>query len=198
MFTSKPLRRGRRPAATGILFFAMFVTAVATAETESQDPGGFSLRLEAMILAPPEEVYSAIVDKIALWWHPTHTFSGNSSNLYIEDRAQGCFCERLNNGGSVRHMEVVFAAPGKLLRMEGGLGPLQSLGVNGSLSWHLHPQEGGTRLEIRYNVGGYLSDGLDAWAKPVDSVLEEQLGRLKNLIETGMPELADGNKEDAG
>jgi len=191
-----PLSRGRKSVGAAVFSLALLSTAPATAEIEFQDPGGFALRLEAPIMAPPSEVYATLVERIAIWWHPTHTFSNNSSNLYIEDKAQGCFCERLNDGGSVRHMQVVFAAPGKLLRMEGGLGPLQSLGVNGSMSWHFHAEDGGTRLELRYNVGGYLSDGLDAWAKPVESVLQEQLGRLKNLIETGQADLPDENASD--
>lgn len=84
-------------------------------------------------------------------------------------------------------MEIVFAAPGKLLRMRGGLGPLQGLAASGSLDWQFHKQQAGTRLELRYSVGGYLPDGLDAWAGPVDSVLTEQLERLKMYVETGSP-----------
>lgn len=163
----------------------VFALADAHAEIVKAEAAGFTLRLEVPVMAEPLEVYTALINRVSDWWHPAHTFSSDSSNLYIEAKAMGCFCERLPDGGSVRHMEVVFAAPGRLLRMQGGLGPLQSLAVAGSLSWHLHAEETGTRVELRYSVTGYLPDGMDAWAKPVESVLAEQLDRLKNLIETG-------------
>lgn len=169
--------------------------AVAEAEVTNAKPQGFIVTSEARIAAPPSEVYAALVSDIGHWWHPAHTFSGDAGNLSIDARAGGCFCERLAREGSVQHMEIVFAAPGKLLRMRGGLGPLQGLAVAGSMDWQLHEEESGTRLELRYSVGGYLPDGLDAWARPVDSVLVEQLGRLKEYIETGSPE-ADKPNDD--
>ena len=73
-------------------------------------------------------MYNSIVDDVGLWWDSSHTFSGNAENLSIDDKAGGCFCENLENGGSVRHLEVVFVDPGKTLRMIGGLGPLSSDG----------------------------------------------------------------------
>lgn len=196
MFTTRVIRFKWHLPGFCLWLIALTTMSTAGAEVESAQAGGFAIKLELPIMAAPAEVYETLVERIALWWHPVHTYSNNAANLYIEGRAQGCFCERLDKGGSVRHMQVVFAAPGKLLRMEGGLGPLQSLGASGSLSWHLHPDESGTRLELQYNVMGYLADGLDAWAKPVESVLEEQLVRLKNLIETGMPEIPDASESN--
>ena len=52
----------------------------------------------------------------------------------------------------------------------------------------LKPAADGTDLSLTYNVGGYLKDGLQSLAVPVDAVLGEQMGRLKSLIETGSPE----------
>lgn len=188
--------RRRLAVKLAVALIASHFSGSARAEVESAEPNGFAIRIEVPIMAPRAEVYATLVERVAQWWHPAHTFSNNSANLYIENRAQGCFCERLAEGGSAMHMQVVFAAPGKLLRMQGGLGPLQSLAVSGSLSWQLHAQENGTRLELRYNVSGYLADGLDAWAKPVESVLAEQVARLKNLIETGRPDVNSTDAED--
>jgi hypothetical protein len=70
-------------------------------------------------------------------------------------RAGGCFCERLKDGGSVQHLQVVYAAPGKGLRLRGALGPLQMEGVDGTLAWTLKPAEGGTSVTQSYAVGGY-------------------------------------------
>jgi hypothetical protein len=47
--------------------------------------------------------------------------------------------------------------------------------------------EDATKLEFTYAVTGYLPAGLNTWAVPVDSVLKEQLTRLKNYIEHGNP-----------
>ena len=44
---------------------------------------------------------------------------------------------------------------------------------------------GKTRLELTYNVGGYSPNGLNQLAPLVDSVLLEQLTRLKHFIELG-------------
>ena len=54
--------------------------------------------------------------------------------------------ERLKDGGSVQLLQVVYAAPGEGLRLRGALGPLQTEGVDGTLSWTLKAVEGGTSL----------------------------------------------------
>jgi hypothetical protein len=36
-------------------------------------------------------------------------------------------------------------------------------------------------------VTGYLPAGMNTWAAPVDSVLTEQVTRLKNYVERGDP-----------
>jgi hypothetical protein len=125
------------------------------------------------------------------WWNSMHTFSGGAHNLSIEDKAMGCFCEKLPGGGSVRHMVVVYADPGKKLVLSGALGPLQSIAATGSMTIQLAPAGGATKLTVGYAVTGYLAAGMNTWAAPVDSVLTEQFTRLKSLIETGK---ADTNK----
>jgi hypothetical protein len=81
-------------------------------------------------------------------------------------------------------MVVVNAQPGRLLRLAGALGPLQSLGIAGSLSLSLKEGSGGTTVTQTYDVGGHAPGGLDKLAAPVDAVLGAQLGRLKQLIES--------------
>ena len=125
--------------------------------------------------------------EIGRWWSPSHTFSRDAANLSLELRAGGCFCERLKDGGSVQHLQVVYAAPGEGLRLRGALGPLQVEGVDGTLSWTLKPAEGGTSLTQSYVVGGYIRSGMEQWAPKVDRVLEEQLQRLKSFVEEKSP-----------
>jgi hypothetical protein len=55
------------------------------------------------------------------------------------------------------------------------------------MKFQLAAAEGGTKLEFTHAVTGYLPAGLNTWPAPVDSVLNEQLMRLKNYIEHGTP-----------
>lgn len=84
-------------------------------------------------------------------------------------------------------MQVVYLAPGKAIGLEGGLGPLQSVAAAGSMRIQLTPADGATKLEVTYSVAGYLPAGMNTWAAPVNSVLTEQLTRLKSLVEHGDP-----------
>ena len=134
------------------------------------------------IHAPPEQVYAAL-GKIGQWWSSPHTFSRDATNLSLDLKAGGCFCERLKDGGSVQHLIVVYAAPAEGLRLRGALGPLQMEGVGGTLAWALKPSEGGTNLTQSYVVGSYIRSGMDNWAPKVDGVLHEQLDRLQRFVE---------------
>ena len=111
-----------------------------------------------------------------------------------DPKPMGCWCEKLPNGGGVRHMQVVMVMPGKMLVMTGGLGPLQSMAATGSMNFKLSPEQGGTKLEITYAVTGYLPAGMNSLAAAVDGVLTEQFTRLKNYVEKGNPEAASAPK----
>ncbi len=173
----------------GSLFFATLLCILPVrlihAEVADSAPGGFTVKHELQLSASAEAVYRAIVKDVGLWWDPAHTFSQNSGNLYIEARPNGCFCERLGKEAGVRHLEVVFAQPGKRLRLSGGLGPLQAMALTGSMDWELTTSGNGTRLDFYYRVGGYYPAGLDKLAPAVDGVLNGQLQRLKGYIEKG-------------
>ena len=171
-----------------ILLLLIFCLTSASGEVVDSSATGFTVRDTLAIAATSSEVYHRLTKNIGQWWSSEHTFSGNSQNLYIEDNAHGCFCEKLDNGGSVRHLTVVFADPDKSLQMVGALGPLQSMGVTGSMTWRLTPLDKGTHVELTYAVGGYAPDGLQHLAAPVNRVLMEQLLRLKRYVETGTPE----------
>ena len=164
------------------LVLALAVTGPALAEVKSATPNGFEVASIVTIAAPADRVYSAF-GEIGHWWSSSHTFSRDAANLSLELRAGGCFCERLKDGGSVQHLQVVYAAPGQGLRLSGALGPLQMEGVDGTLAWTLKPVEGGTSVKQSYVVGGYIRSGMEQWAPRVDRVLDEQLQRLKNFVE---------------
>ena len=153
------------------------------AEVKDSSALGFTIQDTVFIAADPIEVYHALVVDIGRWWDSTHTFSGYATNLSIDDKAGGCFCEKLENGGSVRHLEVVFADPGKTLRMVGGLGPLQAMAVTGVMTWSISNTNSGTTVKVNYVIGGYCPGGLQKMAPLVDKVIFQQLARLKEFIE---------------
>jgi uncharacterized protein YndB with AHSA1/START domain len=169
-----------------LLPLALFVGAGATpAAVVDTTAMGFLVKNEVDIQAPAEKVYRALVHDVGHWWNPVHTYTHDAMNLYIESKAGGCFCERLPSGGSVQHMTIINVQPGKLLRMSGALGPLQSSGLAATLTWSLTEQGTNTKLEVAYSVGGYIQGGVERLAPPVDSVLSDQAQRLKAFVETG-------------
>jgi hypothetical protein len=165
----------------GALLAARMPVHAAVADSSAN---GFTDKVELSVQAPPLDVYRRLVN-VGDWWNSMHTFSGDAHNLSIDDKAMGCFCEKLPSGGSVRHMEVVYADSGKKLVLSGALGPLQSTASTGSMTIQLAPVGAGTKVSIVYAVTGYSATGMNAWAEPVDSVLTEQFTRLKSLIENG-------------
>jgi uncharacterized protein YndB with AHSA1/START domain len=148
---------------------------------------GFSVKETAHIAAPPDKVYAALILP-GRWWSAEHSYSNDAANFALDARAGGCWRETLPGGGSVCHLIVVYADPGKRLVLRGGIGPLQPMGVEGALTFFLKPSDDGTDITLVYNVGGYRAEGLDSLAAPVDQVLSEQVARLKALLETGAPD----------
>ena len=166
---------------------AMLAASVRGEVIEST-PAGFSVRNAATINAPPEKVYAALTDKVGGWWDPAHTFSHDARNLSVDAKPGGCFCERLPDGGGVQHMSVVYASPGKLLRLTGAIGPLQEAALAGTMTWNLSQAGGGTTVELIYTVGGFRAGGFRDLPTVVDGVLRGQLTRLKAFVETGRPD----------
>jgi len=159
--------------------------SIARAEVADAAAGGFSVKLTAAVAAPAAKAWAALIDPGA-WWDKSHTWSGDAANLSLEARPGGCFCEKLSGGGA-HHMTVIYADAGKLLRMTGGLGPLQDMPVAAVMTFKLTEASGKTAVELSYKVGGYAPGGLAGLARPVDGVLGEQLARFKRKVETGKP-----------
>jgi len=175
------------PALLLAIGLLMIPGGLARADVTDSSATGFTSQNSVSIMSPRDSVYSIAVGRIASWWDPEHTWSGSSGNLSIEDMAGGLFREDLDGGGSVVHLTVVFADRGRLLRFQGGLGPLQSMAVTGSLTWEFATVSGSTHLTWTYAVTGYAPGGIAVLAGPVDGVLRHQLQRLKRYIESGTP-----------
>jgi uncharacterized protein YndB with AHSA1/START domain len=162
------------------------LSSIARADVVDSAAGGFTIKQTLNVAAPAAKAWSALLE-VRSWWDKSHTWSGDAANLSIEPAPGGCFCEKLPGGGGVRHMTVVYVDPNKLLRLTGGLGPLQDMAVVGVLTFKLTEAQGKTTLETTYKIGGYAPTGLAGLARPVDGVLGEQLARWKRKVETGKP-----------
>jgi uncharacterized protein YndB with AHSA1/START domain len=141
----------------------------------------------AEIPAAPADVWKTLIAP-AQWWSPQHTYTGNADNLYLDAQATGCFCEKLprpadapegQRMGSVEHMHIVYADPQRgVLRMTGGLGPLQAEAISGVMTITLAKKGEGTAFKMKYVVGGTWQAKPEEMGPLVDKVLGEQVKRL--------------------
>jgi uncharacterized protein YndB with AHSA1/START domain len=167
--------------------FLLAATIPALGSVADVASNGFTVQITTHVAAAADKVYSALIIP-AHWWNSEHTFSGDASNLVLDAKAGGCWCEQLPDGGSVMHLTVVYVAPGKVLRLRGALGPLQGYAIEGAMTWTLKASGDGTDLSLTYALAGYYKGGFKQWSKGVDGVLTDQVARLKRLVETGSPE----------
>lgn len=178
----------------GLGGLAVVASAPARAEVTTRTDAGFVVRVTAEVAASPADAWKAFTTP-SLWWNPQHTFSGESVNLAMDPSANGCFCEKLpvpkgapatQKPGSVMHMRVVYAEPYRALRLVGGLGPLQSEAVNGTMTVTFKPVDGSggktTRILWEYVVGGFMRYKTETISGAVDKVLTEQIAGLSKLI----------------
>lgn len=182
-----------RMAAGMVVVVALALSGGARAEVKDSGPAGFTIENVRDVPASAEQAWDALVDEVGQWWPADHTWWGDASKLSIRARAGGCFCER-SGDREARHMTVAFVDPGRTLRLVGGLGPLQGLGLDGALEFRLAPIEGGgTRITMWYRVGGYSPDDLSTFAPVVDGVMAGQLDGLAGFLRAR----AEPPREDA-
>jgi len=166
----------KRPLVIAALFAVSAVPAQA--EIVSSSAIHFDIQSRIVVPANPDLTYEMLVN-IGAWWSSGHSYSGNAANMRIDAWAGGCFCETYPDGGTAEHLRVIHAVPGQMLRMSGGLGPLQAEAVTGTLTWTLRPVDGGTEITSRYLVSGHVRGDTGAYAAPVDAVIREQFERLR-------------------
>jgi hypothetical protein len=154
----------------------------ARAEVLDVQASGFSVREVVRVAVPPTAAWATLV-RPSSWWSPEHTYSHDAGNLTLDPRPGGRWIEALPGGGGVEHLTVVYADPPRLLRLEGGLGPMQALGGTGHLTVDLAPADGGTVITAVYDFGGHEQGGFAGLAPVVDRVLAEQFTRLKAASE---------------
>ena len=165
-------------------------TSPATAEVVSTSGDGFVTRATAEVAAEPLAVWLALI-KPAEWWNSEHTWSGDAANMILTPQAGGCLCETIPGDdseegfamdGSAHHATVVQAFPLRVLRLRGGLGPLQGEPATGILTVTLKEIDGGTRILWEYNVGGPMRYEIAGIAGAVDDVMSQQLAGLRDRL----------------
>ena len=163
------------------------IAAPAAAAVKDAAANGFTVENERTVAVDAATAWKALTDDVDRWWPKDHTWWGRDSRLSIDARAGGCFCERSEDGRrQAAHMTVSFVDPGKTLRLLGGLGPLQGMGLSGAMEFRLSPaKDGGTRIVLFYRAGGYTPDDLSKFAPVVDKVQGLQLGGLADYLERG-------------
>lgn len=160
------------------------MATAAQAELMKSTDDGFILRHEATVEHDVATVFETMTTNVGQWWNPDHSFSGDAGNMLIDEK---CFCERWS-GNLVRHLATVIWMGNSKVVMEGGLGPLKELGLNGTMIWALIANdEGTTTLIWKYHVYGYSDTDMSALATAVDGVLAEQLGRLVGFLRPAGP-----------
>ena len=166
----------------------LLLASPAYAEVKTSSDTGFNIIHIATVQGSTDEIWKRLVAPKD-WWNKSHSWSGSTDGFYIDAQANGCFCElfqekgpdgKLKTVGSVEHMRVIFSQPGKVLRMQGGLGPLQSEAVTGTLTVAMEPSKDGleTKISLSYVVGGYMRYKVSEIAPSVDNVLGDQFRRL--------------------
>ena len=149
----------------------------ALAKIDDSSATGFALSFDAVLAEPPAAAFARFAE-VAGWWSDDHTFSGKAANMSIAMTPGGCWCESLPDGGFVSHMTVAYAVPGDRLVLRGELGPLLFMGVSGAMTVSFKAEGQGSRLSLKYVVGGHDPKDFADLAKAVDFVLGEQVKSL--------------------
>jgi len=169
---------------------AALAAAPARAEVAASSVGAFLIEGEQALEATPAEAWRAL-GELGRWWNDEHTYSGDARRMSLDLRAGGCWCECWAGGQSVEHGRVVLVMEHegvRTLRILGGVGPLQELGVSGVLTFTVAPDPAGAKITMVYRVAGDPGLELAALAPLVDAVLMEQFGWLARFSASGSPD----------
>jgi hypothetical protein len=168
---------------------ALLVLATsAHAEVKTKADNGFSVFHSADIDATPDIIWKRLISPKD-YWNKEHSWSGSVAGFTLDPRPGGCFCEAIQEElpggkfktlGNVEHMRVIYAQPGKVLRMQGALGPLQSEAMLGTLTVAIAPAKSGngSTVSFSYVAGGYMRYKPADIATAVDKVIGEQFAGL--------------------
>jgi hypothetical protein len=168
-----------------IVYISLFLSlpSLCQAEVSGSSAAGFTATQSVTTNASVKHAWQGMMGHIDQWWHPDHTWSGDAGNLYIKPRIGGCFCEHLEPRGEVEHLRIIYINPGKEVRFDGALGPLQSMAAQGRMIWKIDPDPSGSTITFSYMVSGSVEGGFTPIAPAVDGVLKLQLERLAGYLD---------------
>lgn len=164
-----------------LVFFAVLAQPPALAEVVLIAETGFIVENKIQVDVDREAAWRAFTQEVGQWWPAAHTWWGDSTALTIDSYAGGCFCER-NDANSAEHMRISYVDSTNVMRMTGGLGPLQEMGMYGALEWVFLTNELGTEVTMTYKVNGISPGGFADLAPIVDQVQAIQLDGLGTLL----------------
>ena len=150
--------------------------ACLRAEIVSSSDTHFVLRHEAISTLDAGQLWDRLVQP-ASWWHPDHTYSGDSANLSLDANAGGHWREDWDDG-SVSHGRVLYVKQGQQLRMEAPFGPLQGIGAY--TIWTITISGAGNGSKVVFDEVSTAAPGTNMaeMAKAVDFVKGEAIRRL--------------------
>ena len=129
---------------------------VTLAEVKSAAADSFLIAQRYVVQAPAAKVWASLMHP-ERWWPANHTWSGKRENLSLGPDVGDCFCERWD-GNAVEHGHVVFSMPGRMLRLNATLGPLQELAVSGDASQQLDKRAAIVDQVNAQQFGGLAAD----------------------------------------
>lgn len=151
----------------------LLIGSPAAADVTASGANSFEVRHSVTLVVPPDVAFATFSNP-STWWSDDHTYSGQASNLTLDPRAGGCFCERLDGGG-VEHLRVTVAQPGKRLVLSGSLGPLLYEATAGVMDVVFDKVAGGSKVTMTYRAAGFARGGGERMAPLVDQVLGQQM-----------------------
>lgn len=155
---------------------AVFLSFSVQAEVVKASSEHYRLEQKKVCELSPDELWQKLIVPSS-WWHPEHTYSGDSENLSLDVEAGGLWREDWD-GGSVTHGTVLYAKENESLRLDAPFGPLQEMAVTVVWTISLGPFEDGTEIKFTEIANGSPESGLDAIAPAVDYVKTEAINRL--------------------
>jgi uncharacterized protein YndB with AHSA1/START domain len=164
-------------------FFIFFVCSLVImipystyAKVVKASPEHYHLKQQASSTLSPDMLWQRLI-KPETWWHPDHTYSGDSANLSLDAQAGGLWQETWPSG-SVLHGRVLLVTKNKQLRLEAPFGPLQEKAIDVIWTITLTPTEAGTNVLFEEIANGNDQSQLDELAPAVDFVKTEAIRRL--------------------
>ncbi len=164
-----------------LIYWSVFFSSAAYSEVIDKANDGFYIKVTTTVDSTSEQAYQKFL-QIGQWWDPDHTWFGDAEGLYLEPGAGGCFCE-VSGEKSILHLLVSYVNPDNEIRMLGGLGPLQTMGLQGVLTFTFNSApDNKTQITHEYRVSGYAEGGLEKLADIVDKVQTLQVTRLAAFV----------------